>query len=468
MFTYFSHFRAGGPPVYGDQRQGIMPISASAYRAPCLSHELSDVTSRSFFIHSFIHSFFSYTTSIYITHRILANRILLTTMLLLPTLILLCLLLVEPSHGSETDGYTFRKALLDPSFQRMNDILNHITNARIQHAIQNLHGCDTRELETVVEGSVGDMKVAGISLPVGIIEMELNDGQSEYYLANTTTNTTNTTLTTRTKEPLPLPVIRTPYPDNIYSGFRPLAEKGILTNGKLKAFAVFKLQDATGQDLVIGSDKTAHFFSQVKEYLDHYRTLLHLLAGTTLQPGFVKSYALDDTLNFGIETEIKAYGLGLQPAGIDGTGVFSWADLSTNFSGLLFWFLFTRDHSLLVPDGLWDQVHLPSQDRRPYFTCCVDTGGRKRWKMTRTFRWEDFVTPAWDETVNANEFLTESMKAKFMGRIQALHAKGLLPRDNFPLEPELCRRLMATAPFAYLQKFLNPTCLDWAREQEAA
>ena len=110
----------------------------------------------------------------------------------------------------------------------------------------------------------------------------------------------------------------------------------------------------------------------------------------------------------------------------------------------------------MAPKGFWESIKLPvDYSRQPFFTC-VDN----RWKMARPFEWEDFITPAWDETINANEFLTPLMKEKFMGRIQALRGKDLLPSDRFPLDPKLCRSLKDMAPLEYMRKFVNPSCME--------
>jgi hypothetical protein len=141
----------------------------------------------------------------------------------------------------------------------------------------------------------------------------------------------------------------------------------MVSANKLMDFVGFKFVDASGMALFVGSDKPAHFFAQGYEYYARVKSRLQLLGSTTLSMGQVRMEAIRSALLYGYETEVGTYGMGIG-SGVYGTGIFSFADLATNAAGLGFW------------------MHL--KDR---FMCV-----NGRWRMMKEFKWEDYVTPAWD------------------------------------------------------------------------
>ena len=130
--------------------------------------------------------------------------------------------------ASETDGYTYRKAMLGPDFPALNEALNKITTARMIAAVETMNDCNHEELELVINREVGDVHVAGISLMFGVVERDLNEGQSPFFLASNGTQ-------------LPLAIVKTPPQEHIYNVFRPITEKGFITSGKFMTFVTFKV-----------------------------------------------------------------------------------------------------------------------------------------------------------------------------------------------------------------------------------
>lgn len=388
------------------------------------------------------------------------------------------------TRASEIDSFTHRAQLLAPEYPAINSVLNTITAKRIQEAVQEVNSkfpgqcAPVLAVEQAVNERIGTLYIAGVDSMLGIIEDDMNRARSEYY------RDTNGTY-------LPLPIMKTPTHEHIYRDFDFWNERGFITAGRFIEFVTAKLLDRQGQSVVIGSDKTSHFFSTGKEYLDYYRQYLLKVAGSTLSPAYTEKMAFDSTIQFGVETEIGKYGFG---SGSIGTGVFSYADMVSNFDGLRFWSLLTPQEgqdgappaAAAVPNGpsflpkmftaTWKNMTADQRqaeasrpplrllyDRQPIpepYLKCKDG----QWSVHRSFEWEDFVNPGWDENINANAFLTSERQAKFMKRIGELYEQGKLPRATFPMEPQLCSTLAPTAPAAILPVILNPVCYALAMQ----
>src|SRR5262249_15873179 len=100
------------------------------------------------------------------------------------------------------------------------------------------------------------------------------------------------------------------------------------------------------------------------------------------------------------------------------TGVHSYGDISANLEGFQFW-------SALV--------HGP----HPYFTC---TNGK--WKKARIFQWETYVSDAWDEAINCNEYSGRWMNELIRWRVDRLARSQGWPSNRCPIEPQKCDALV--------------------------
>ena len=160
------------------------------------------------------------------------------------------------------------------------------------------------------------------------------------------------------------------------------------------------------------------------------------------------------------------YGLGLDEEfglkGVLGTGIYSYADLATNFGGLLFFnalassegdgsgnTVFPNLNVWGTPGRLWNPT---------YFSCEPDRG----FVAARPFRWAEVVTPAWDEAINPNRYRTAAMLEKVRERMLELYESGALSRYQLPLDPPACAALREYYSRVFLRYFVSPLCLQYA------
>ena len=122
------------------------------------------------------------------------------------------------------------------------------------------------------------------------------------------------------------------------------------------------------QGTLIGLDKLGHFLAQGFEYAEHY----HSLDSGLLVPeraALVREY--------GHEQEVAQLGLATG-------GIYSVADLASNWSGMLFFL------------SLFDDVRVEQEQHARFFA--RDKGGVFR--RVRDFHWSEWVTSDWDEALN--------------------------------------------------------------------
>lgn len=104
--------------------------------------------------------------------------------------------------------------------------------------------------------------------------------------------------------------------------------------------------------------------------------------------------------------------------GLGGTGVKSYADIASNYEGFKFWSDLTRG-------------------ARPYFTC-----SKNKWVLSRRFKWETYVSDAWDEGINCNTYVTKKFAAVVAERTKRLAEKHKYFAGNCPVEPQKCKALV--------------------------
>jgi hypothetical protein len=165
---------------------------------------------------------------------------------------------------------------------------------------------------------------------------------------------------------------------------------------------------------IIAGDKFSHFFNVGWTYYNiHY----------------VDEKPVTVALDYGSTTERLIWGLLT-------TGVYSWADLSANFSGMRFW-----ASVLGEPDVLHREL--------PPLVKCESSN----WVQNRQFSWTNWVSAAWDEGVNCNTYAP-----RFADKIEEVNelrvAEGL---EVCPIQPEACPAITkAAGPFA--NNLIHPIC----------
>lgn len=164
----------------------------------------------------------------------------------------------------------------------------------------------------------------------------------------------------------------------------------------------------------LGTDKLEHFLSEGYQYYEKQ------MEGGTLA----------EILNIGTVEENTFYGLAA-------SGIKSYGDLASNYSGYLFW----RN----VTEGT-----------NPYFRC---TNGS--WQQVRQFNWNDYVNPAWDESINCSEYLNTNMQGVIDQNVRDLQARNNLPARACPVTPSLCAQAPEWVPDPVVRaSVIHPSCLN--------
>jgi hypothetical protein len=153
----------------------------------------------------------------------------------------------------------------------------------------------------------------------------------------------------------------------------------------------------------IGADKIGHFFGEGRRYF------------ALKNPGQILA------LHRRIEEGWQGYAT---------TGVKSYGDLSANFTGLEFW-----SRVLHGPEA--------------YVSC-----GERGFSKIARFTFRDYVSAAWDEGLNCDDFVSRKERARVLKAIGELGMS--CPVDN----GAACAAVVASVPCAY--EYLNPECVKQA------
>lgn len=170
----------------------------------------------------------------------------------------------------------------------------------------------------------------------------------------------------------------------------------------------------------IGVDKLGHFFDQGNEYYSVYRK--EVPSEAAVHRAMSYGAALEDDFYGKITTGVKSYG-----------------DLAANYGGFLFWSQLT-------------------EGANPYFVCEND-----KWKQVREFRWGDYVTSAWDEAINCNEYTGETFqkavatRARELEEADAKHGKN--QRYKCPVSSNECIKLRKSYG-RNASRLLSPECMS--------
>ena len=185
-------------------------------------------------------------------------------------------------------------------------------------------------------------------------------------------------------------------------------------------------------NLVIGSDKFGHWIGQGYEY--HLRTK--------------ENYKhLKKALDHGAFLENSILGL-------KASGIYSYGDLSANLMGMVFW------DNLIDEDAKVSYSHI-TRPKGPYIKC-----EGKKWVLNpkQIFDFKDFITPAWDETINYSYPYSKVMADKIKSRIIKLQNK--FKKDfTVPLKLDYCIDAVdffrEKFPYHFLpvtRQVINPIC----------
>lgn len=218
------------------------------------------------------------------------------------------------TRASECDPLTQRQAV-QTKLPDSRLLLNTIANDRFQRGLDDANRkkhCDREELERLLLKYLGNATIAGIEIPIGPQEFEINGGKAKYIREGMHRRR--------------ICSIGIKKQDSIF--------KDLTMRESLPTFvslgALVRIDD-----LAISSDKFTHFFAQGHDYLEVYR----------------REGTICAALRWGRETE-------LGKKGMESTGVMSYGDLCANYAGLTFWLVLTDpvDGYVARRNGKWVQT----------------------------------------------------------------------------------------------------------------
>lgn len=194
----------------------------------------------------------------------------------------------------------------------------------------------------------------------------------------------------------------------------------------------------------IGADKIGHFFhtgfeafeTTVLEKDPNYIPLMADEFKLALGTSQAKSlYGGSGAVKFSEYQESSLWGS-------EGTGIYSYADIAANYDGFNFW------------QNIFGGP-------KPFISCEND----KLVKL-RNFDFRDYVTAAWDETVNCNKYNSDDIEAKVRSNIEILQTQHNEPARGCPAHVEKCISLQSRyAPYA--SKILHPACHEYRRSESS-
>ena len=351
-------------------------------------------------------------------------------------LLLFLIFSVVAINGSEIDSFTHRQELFD-KYEPVNEAMNRVLDGYMMAAantansqIKDLdHNCSSVLLENEIINLIGNVHLAGvIDLVISRVEVDFDKGRSKYY-------------TDSDGKQLTIPILKQKG-HSIYDDLRFV--KYPIPRLYLGSIMHYKLP--SNDSIVIGSDKIGHFFQTGYHLLQKKRESFSALIQDGSSENEAEKGSLNDiVIDYNWNTETGQFGLGNNS--IIGTGIRSYGDLVANYDGMKFW-------QQLTPESSY-----PRSDNQPYFTCSAEAG----WKRTdRLVRTEEFVSAAWDEAINPNEYKYGDSGAVIAEQVDKLFQEGKLPRNSVPIDVRLCKSLVKSEhyPEEHHQLLISPQCLN--------
>ena len=158
-------------------------------------------------------------------------------------------------------------------------------------------------------------------------------------------------------------------------------------------------------DQLIAGDKFSHFLN---------------VGWTYYQIRYRKGQTVSDAQAYGEKTEEGIWGLAT-------TGIYSYADLAANFSGMRFWASVLGEEDPL------------GRNTTPMVQCVEG-----RWERQMEFTWAEWVNPGWDEGINCN---------KYAPRVERNVPAGVV----CPADPSRCAEIVALYG-KFADRLVSPQC----------
>lgn len=188
----------------------------------------------------------------------------------------------------------------------------------------------------------------------------------------------------------------------------------------------------------IGADKLGHFFDE---------------GNTVYTQNFKNSYE-EQKYRFGLFHSIDDEN---RDHGILTTGVFSYADIAANYGGHRFW-----EKICGYPNKNTDKADLENFKqfrcfKNSYVFCSPETGD---WTLNpnQKFTLKDYVTPAWDESINCSLYDSDVAESVYKQMNNRAHLYKGNPIQPCPAEPKKCLQFQRSYTSDVADKLTSPLC----------
>lgn len=215
--------------------------------------------------------------------------------------------------------------------------------------------------------------------------------------------------------------------------------KGILSTYKLApVISVNQVQ--------IGTDKLGHFFNE----------------GYAL---YLQNFSQSDENKRTYNTALFNKSTENDYNGLKTTGIKSYADLAANYEGYQFWNKLCGKvyESSSQSDKDYFEKHKCTKDA--YIKCEIDPETKKgRWQLNpyQSFKIEDYVTEAWDESINCNSY-TDAIKTEVLSALsRRVYTYKGDPKKPCPAEPNKCLDIYKRYGRSGLYHVISPQCKEIA------
>ncbi len=222
-----------------------------------------------------------------------------------------------------------------------------------------------------------------------------------------------------------------PYEETIYRDSKLLSAPALAVTGLLGS-------SLRVGDYYVGSDKFGHFFTHGHRYQMSYRNFYDPEKDQT--PGQLGRVLKARRAERAVGRKSES-----GPWGLYSTATYSYADMNANAKGRYFW-----DRVLPDPKGA---------DRAPPYLECSD--GRWRVSETSTFQLQDYVTAAWDESINCSSF-KEAAALRIEKRVRELY--GASEGPACPVVKNGCEPLKDVPSL----DMVTPVCRDFVAASAAS
>lgn len=217
-------------------------------------------------------------------------------------------------------------------------------------------------------------------------------------------------------------------------------QKNVILKGILKTFGIAPVIQVN--EVQIGTDKLGHFLNE----------------GYTL---YLQNFSQSDEVKRKYNTALFNKSTENDYFGLKTTGIKSYADLAANYEGYQFWNRMCGKIYETSTQEEKDYFQKNKCTKNAYIRCSIDLEtGKGQWTINELnkFNIEDYITPAWDESINCSGF-REDMQSDIKSALsrRAYTYKGD-PKKPCPAEPSKCKQITNKYSHSAMAHVISPEC----------